>query len=1707
MAVRPTLRRALAVVTGTTLALGASPMLGTALAAAPVAGALSPADGSTVQPPATVSICYAGTIAVTSTIVVTGETPKAGTTSIGDCATGGSDNKLIFTPASAFADGEYSVTAVAGDPALPITTTQTEWSFTVDGTDPAVPNTLTITNPVGPSNQTNVTVSGKTSASTPVSVSIANSPTPGATATGNGVSNGTGDFTISGIDATALAEGALLATVTATDSAGNDSSATIASVKDTTAPVRTSTVPADGGTSQTTSTVAVTFNEALDATSTILVKNGVGGTMAGTKSFSNGDKTITYTTTSPMTPAGNTFTITTNAKDVVGNTETSSTTFTIDETDPAAPTVDLTDPINDANKAAAVVSGVAEPGSTVDVSVDDATPGSPVTASGTADLTSGAYSINVDLTSLADGAVVATATATDAAGNEGPEGTSDASTKDTVAPGAPTVSMTDPVNNGNKTTVTVSGIAENGSAVSISVDDTTAAPPVTTTATADAVDGTYTKNVDLSSLADGVVTATVTAADAAGNVSPAGTDTATKDTGVPTAPTLSVPDVNDANKAAVTASGTAEPGSTVLVTIEDADTVLDETTTAHATTGAYSVPFDVSSLDDGTLTATAKSTDASGNESPVTSIPVEKDTAAPGAPTVTMPAYVNDATKAAIEISGTAEEGSTIDITVSDTDGGTANVTSSVVTAPNGSWTKTLDLSSLTDGTLTASATATDVAGNASSAGTDTATKDVVKPSAPTVTLSEPIDSTNGATSTASGSAENGSTVDVSVNDTDAATAPVTGSDVSDGSYSVPLDLSSLSDGTLTATATATDAAGNVSTSGTDTAPKDTVVLDVVSASPAHNSTVQPPSSVSMTMNEPMSTSLSTITLTDSTNSQLAGATTFTNGNKTIVFTPVDTLSDAGSPYTVMVSAKDTDGTDSLAAGAVFTVDGTPPAAPSVSIPEVVNAANVAAVTVSGVAEPGSSVLVSVDDATAGSPVTDTETAHATTGAYSTTLDLTSLADGALTATAVATDGVGNASSAGTDTATKDAAVPAAPSVSIPEVVNAANVAAVTVSGVAEPGSSVLISVDDATAGSPVTDTETAHATTGAYSTTLDLTSLADGALTATAVATDGAGNASSAGSDSATKDATVPGAPSVSLSDPVNAANTTTVTVSGVAEPGSTVNISLDDATAGDPLTDSTTANGLGEYSESFDVTTLADGVLTATVTATDAAGNTSPAGTDTATKDSSIPDKPTLDTPAEVTRLTVAAAPFSGTAEEGTTVDISIDDSDAGTPAVTGSDVADADDEWSVTLNLSSLDDGMLTITITATDAVGNTSATTTDAVAKNVTRAFTVGVSPTPVSGAAQTFTVTANQTYSEASETDTTYTGTPVLSSLDTHFTAGTCAPAVAGVSECTGTVFGDLGAFSLKAEEGTGDDLVTGSEPVTVQPTGLVFSVAPQATAVPGEAIEFTVVPTVGVTGAVITGYDAVQTLVTGGGGGSTPVNGSVLTCPATCATSVSFDSRGPKTIKVTDNGTPSLSTPTATVNIPYGTVLTLTRSALQVNSGSYVTLSGKLTNSTLVTGVAGRTVKIYRRTAPNTVYKYYTSVTTKADGSWVKRLSLVRNTGYQARFSGDDTHLPSLSTRRLVKAAQVVSAAWSKTGRTVKVSGRVAPNAAGRTIYLQYRKADGTWGSAGASATVSATGAYAISRTFAAGTYVLRTAIAATSVNAAGYSSRYSVTL
>ena len=98
--------------------------------------------------------------------------------------------------------------------------------------------------------------------------------------------------------------------------------------------------------------------------------------------------------------------------------------------------------------------------------------------------------------------------------------------------------------------------------------------------------------------------------------------------------------------------------------------------------------------------------------------------------------------------------------------------------------------------------------------------------------------------------------------------------------------------------------------------------------------------------------------------------------------------------------------------------------------------------------------------------------------------------------------------------------------------------------------------------------------------------------------------------------DTTPPAAPTVTLTDPVNAANQATVAVSGSGEVTTRARIFVDDE---DPTTPPvTTFVGVSEagYSATLDLSSFTSGMLTATVTLRDPAGNTGPAGTATARK-----------------------------------------------------------------------------------------------------------------------------------------------------------------------------------------------------------------------------------------------------------------------------------------------------------------------------------------------------------------------------------------------------------------------------------------------------------------------------------------------------------
>jgi large repetitive protein len=172
--------------------------------------------------------------------------------------------------------------------------------------------------------------------------------------------------------------------------------------------------------------------------------------------------------------------------------------------------------------------------------------------------------------------------------------------------------------------------------------------------------------------------------------------------------------------------------------------------------------------------------------------------------------------------------------------------------------------------------------------------------------------------------------------------------------------------------------------------------------------------------------------------------------------------------------------------------------------------------------------------------------------------------------------------------------------------VNGGNASSVSISVTLPAGSlatdSVKLTVSN---GGTVTSTRAGSAGAGTITFTgLNLAGLGDGGLTLTVTSTDLAGNVSAASSAGVTKDATAPGAPTAVYTDNNNVADV----VTGTAEANASISVTK---TAPLPTASyPTTANGAGAYSATVAAVNGKPNpaiAVTYTITATDAAGNTS--------------------------------------------------------------------------------------------------------------------------------------------------------------------------------------------------------------------------------------------------------------------------------------------------------------------------------------------------------------------------------------------------------------------------------------------------------------------------------------------------------------------
>ncbi len=289
--------------------------------------------------------------------------------------------------------------------------------------------------------------------------------------------------------------------------------------------------------------------------------------------------------------------------DAAGNRSAPSNavSVTVDRTLPAAPTVSSVSTPTSSDPV--LVTGTAEPGTTVVVFVDGS-------AAGTA-VADGTGSFSIPLTGLAEGPHTFTSVATDPAGNSGTGSDAQTFTVDRTAPSAPVLGT--PAADGyvNTAETVVTGTAEPGATVTLLVDGNA---PVVVTA---AADGTFCASLTLS---DGNHVVTATASDGAGNVSGQDVLTFNVDTTPPAAPQITslTPD-QVVTSPTVTVSGVAEPGALVTV-------VLDGGAPATTTTlpdGTYSVELPA---EDGSHIVAVTVSDQAGNTSSTSSVTISVDT-------------------------------------------------------------------------------------------------------------------------------------------------------------------------------------------------------------------------------------------------------------------------------------------------------------------------------------------------------------------------------------------------------------------------------------------------------------------------------------------------------------------------------------------------------------------------------------------------------------------------------------------------------------------------------------------------------------------------------------------------------------------------------------------------------------------------------------------------------------------------------------------------------------------------------------------------------------------------------------------------------------------------------------------------------------------------------------------------------------------------
>ncbi len=1120
-------------------------------------------------------------------------------------------------------------------------------------------------------------------------------------------------------DVSALAAGDYTITAALTDKAGNSNSTTHEVEVNLTAPVLTiDTVSGDDVINSSEKTQDLTIT----GTASGLAAGAVVTVMLNGKAYSaTVDTNGQWTTTVPASEVGQLgealYTVSASATDSVGNSSSTSHTVNVESVLPGViiNTVAGDDVINAAELATGqTISGTvvnAEAGNTVTVSVG----GHSYTATVQDNLT---WSVSVPesvLTALGNGDLTVTASVTNGVGNSG-SGERDI-TIDANLPGlrVDTVAGDDVINSiehGQNLIITGSsdGLTA-GTALTVTVNGKTY--PATVLA-----DGTWSAAIpsaDVSALAAGTVTVNVEGQSSAGNPVTINHDVTVDLANVAISIDAIASDdvINAAERGAdlVLSGTTSNVEENQIVTITFGGKNYTATVDAEGKWTATVPSADLTGLKDGDASVQVSVTNVNGNSA---SAGREYSVDAT-APSVTINTIATDdilnASEAqsdlAISGTSTAEAGQTVTVSLNGKD-----YTTTV--SANGSWTLNVpaaDLAGLTDGSVTVTAAVSDKAGNPASVD-HTLTVDVTVPAVTihTVAGDDVINvAEHNQAQIISGSATGAAAGDKVTVTIGGQTYTTVLDAAGNWSVGVPASvISGLSDGSVTVTASVTDAAGNTG-SGTHNVTVDTglpsVSFNAISDDNVLNAVEKGQDlSVSGTSANLAEGTVVTVTL----NGKNYTATTAADGTWSLTVPAADLAGLGQASYTLNATATNGVG-NSVSSSANLLVD---TALPTVTIntvagDNVINAAEVAA---------GQTLSGTVANAEAGNTVTVTIGGHSYTATVQNNLSwsvnvpsdvLTALGNGSLSVTATVTNGHGNTGTGEREIAI-DANLPGlrVNTVAGDDVVNTIEHAQnLIVSGSSDglaPGTALTVTVN----GKDYAATVLADGTWSAAIPSTDVSAWPEGTVKISVTGDSVAGNPIIISHDVTVDLATVAiSINALATDDVINAAEKgADLVLSGVTtnvEAGQTVTISLN----GRIYTTTVDDSGNWTYTvPSADLAGLKDGDASVQVSVTNVNGNSASAGREYSV-DATAPSV-TINTIAtdDILNATEAQSDLAisgtSTAEAGQTLTVSLNGKDYTT-------TVSANGSWTLNVpaaDLAGLTDGSVTVTASVSDKAGN-------------------------------------------------------------------------------------------------------------------------------------------------------------------------------------------------------------------------------------------------------------------------------------------------------------------------------------------------------------------------------------------------------------------